>query len=194
MKFLRATEKVCRARAPHLKGEIGKMPLCVLTGFPKARGKKQGRNSATRKGRAGRKPSPAGDPQFATLVWAPAGFGPQQTPPNSSHCSSFAHLRWRTEFLIRFSRPRQFSWVGWVPTHRISLLRRRRAVELRLASGRPGPTSRGRAKLAFRCGSLYPILCPRASRSARLILRAPARRYPEEPYSSFRTMSRSGIA
>ena len=36
----RATEKVCRARAPRLKGEIVKMHLGVLTRFTKARGQR----------------------------------------------------------------------------------------------------------------------------------------------------------
>ncbi|WP_299458294.1 hypothetical protein [uncultured Rikenella sp.] len=57
----------------------------------------------------------------------------------------------------------------------ISLLKRRRAVELRLASGRPGPTSRGREMLRISTFLLSPILrtvlCPRSARGGR---RAPA--------------------
>ncbi len=57
-----------------------------------------------------------------------------------------------------FSRPRQFCWLAECQPTEYALLSGRATVELRLRSGRAGPTSRGRAKLTFRCGSLYPTL------------------------------------
>ncbi len=77
------------------------------------------------------------------------------------HFDDFPVKAWRAGSANLFSRPRQFLWVGIQPTHRICLLRRagdcRAANRTGLPSGRAGPTSRGRAKLTFRCGCVGPI-------------------------------------